>query len=228
MFKRHEQTRWSSKLAKGIVAVAMLLGAVGQAEAFPVPLGLGVAYPDIVANVLDVNYNSSTSTLTANSSGSSTGSYLASSVATGNDIQGLGYALTANLDASGNLQNGTLSIVGGVSDLGVALGTTLLAGDLTNFGFSGGVFGAGAFEFMVNVTASASALGFGNEANIILSSLDILPSTFDETVDFSGTGNANNAAPPQMVPEPGVLSLLALGAITGFGARTSRHRHTAR
>jgi hypothetical protein len=165
--------------------------------------------------------------LTIAETGGSGGTFKNSS-GTSYTITGLDYALSAVLNEANNNQllSGTLTITGGISGPGIAIpgGSTLLVANLTNFGTSWPATGgtnAGVFQFLGNITSSNPLLGFGNRlvVNYGSQTLGALENeSFDPTVDFSGTGNADNSA-PRSVPEPGTLILLATGGLALCGVR---------
>ncbi len=223
-----------------LLTTGLLLGNASYAAlAFPGPLpGADIpTNPDIVGTVLQLNYTVGgapggvNNLLTIAETGGSGGTFKNSS-GTSYTITNLDYALSAVLDSAednvndNKLLSGTLTITGGISGPGITIpnGSTLLTATLTNFGTSWPATGgtnAGVFQFLGNITSSNSLLGFGNKLVVNYNSLNLGAlqdpvESFDPTVNFSGTGNANNYA---AVPEPGTLILLATGGLALCGVR---------
>ena len=204
------------------LSVMLALGFSNSVYAFPDPLNLLVEDPDIFVGDLAISYIPAS----GGSNGSFTvdqtipfGSFSPDATLSDFNITNLIYDLDAILDPLGNLLGGTLAISGAIPDIGVA-NTTLLAGNLTDFGADSGGANSGVFEFLFDVNQSAPALGFGPQAGVILASQDL--SGFGAGINFTGSGSADNFAPAQ-VPEPATLALFAAGAL-GLSWRTYRQR----
>jgi hypothetical protein len=216
-FREESEMRFIDHLRRGVttcavtgvaLTAAMLISA-GRAEA--APLNLNSIPPEIFTAPLAVTYSGGV--LTATLSGG-IGTYSPGGV----QVQNVDYLLTANVDAAGVMSNGTLSITGAVSGLGVPQ-STLLAGNLTDFGFYQDQ-GFTLLEFEFDTTdPGAVPLGFGSEGGVILSSFDMGP------LNFAGSfqGSAESDTYTTAAPEPAMLSLLALGA-----AGMARRRRIAR
>ncbi len=208
-----------------------LFAASGVVNAFPDPLNLSPSLPDILVSDLAIDFmpyaanppsgpqNDDPGMFTAVDTVSSTFSFF-SADGTISAVNGQSYILDVVLDESSNLISGTLSILGGIADLGIADGSTLLAGDITAFGAEGSG-PVGKFEFLLDVTASEAALGFGQQAGVILTSTDLAPG-FTDAEPFMGTGTSDNLA--QGVPEPTSLALLAIGGIGLCSVNRRRRR----
>lgn len=197
-------------LAATTVAILLFASTIDAA-----PLGLAVGKPDITAP-LTVSYDATTDKLTA------TEADIIFSLlgAGGSSTPFFGtYSLSASVDSAGALApGGTLLILG---DLGGGM-TTLLAGTLTAFGFDRPAAGLGTFEFLLDITSTAVP-GFGTLAGITIGSkIDV--ASWDFSSSFSTPGGLGSAAASDTfaVPEPGLLSLLALGAAAVTRRRFSR------
>jgi hypothetical protein len=132
------------------------------------------------------------------------------------DLSGTGVGLvgsTAVLNFStGGAAGNFVEIIGGVPDLGIADGTTLLSGFFTGFTFSAG----GTF-------ASFSGGGHGNNSNDLLTALN-LPNDmnfdfFGFTIGLSVPGQggpyvARSTDIVSTVPNPSVLVMLGVGLLT--------------
>lgn len=215
-------------LGRAAAALALIGTFAGSAQALPL-LGLSPNDPDISVIGLGLTYDATLQLFTATGGGSA--SYSATN-ALGNPVVGLvgiSYSLSAKIDNAGNFVGpGSLNIQG-------TLGgppETLLAGDIFDFGFddSANMFGIGAFEFLLNVTASALPLGFGPTAGVILTApFGALPNNWGFGADFSSgisdlqvpvTLRADNFA-VAAVPEPASFGLLLLG-VAGVALRRRR------
>lgn len=131
-------------------------------------------------------------------------------------IPGLQYTLSAPVDATGaSTGPGSFSIFGEIPLLGLGP-TTLVSGDLTDFGFLFDATspGFGMFEFLFDVTGS-DPLGFGAKGGIILTSFDLTGVDFSS--NFSGTSGLTSSD-TFSVPEPSSMLLLTIGTF-GLAAR---------
>ena len=201
-----------------IAASAVLLGAAQLAQSAPLNLTLADA-PDIVSQFLSVAYDADTN------------QFLASGFAfeldnvegdppTGVAIQDGTFDLSAEINNAGALVSGSLTIQGGIADLGINPGTVLLTGDLTNFGFSGA---SDIVEFTFDAVGGAVANLFdvsGGLGGTILSQLigltdDIINDGYDSAAAGATFAQADTAAiaPSTPVPEPMSLSLLLSGGL---------------
>lgn len=193
----------------------LMLGTTAQAA----PLNLTLNnVPDIISSFIDVTYTASTD------------SFSASGFALELDDDGIGlpeaiaggtFNLSANINASGVLSGGSLTIGGTVASLGFNSGT-LLTGDLTAFGFPGA--GGDPLEFLFDITGGDAAGLYGSlPGGIILSDAGF---TGDFTNDFdnliggvTGTGiGVSDVAP---VPLPAAVWLFGSGllGLAGIGRR---------
>lgn len=204
----------------------LLLGSIAQAA----PLNLTLLdTPDIVSGFIDVTYDAAGDSFVATGFAQELdddGSVPAEAISDGS------FDLTASIDATGALSDGTLTLGGTVASLGFNSGT-LLTGDLTAFGFPGA--GGDPLEFLFTVTAGDAAGLYGSApAGLILSATGFggnFGSDFDNLDEgiidgvltpIPGTGTAvANVAP---VPLPAALWLFAAGLVglVGVGRRRSQ------
>jgi hypothetical protein len=205
MLNGRECLRRFGTVRAGVGAVLGFAMCFMAATAEAAPLGLTSSAPDITAS-LNLNYDSGlfSAELTGGVGQYTPGSEI---------INDLTYVLSANIDSSGVLSNGTVSIFGEAPGLGIGPGL-LLTGNLNAFGSLFDVNGFGLFEFLFDVTSSAPGLGFGTSGGIIITSFDLTGGGFGAAFSGSSTSDTFGRA----VPEPATLALFALGSI-GLAAR---------
>lgn len=204
--------------ALGLVAL-LTLGAGSQAQAALLGLTL-LDTPDIVSDFIDVSYDASTDSFTANGFArelDDDGSVPAEAITDGT------FNISATIDGSGSLTSGSLSIGGTVASLGFNSGT-LLTGSLTAFGFLDS--GGDPLEFLFDVTGGDAAGLYGSIGGIILGATGFggnFTSDFDNLVGgVPGTGSAvANVAP---VPLPAAIWLFGAGLLGLVGLGRNRVR----
>lgn len=202
--------------------LALLLGINTATAAL---IGLDPGAPDMTANSLGVNYDSTSG---AFSIGTSTGSF--SFAPDGTNTQPFPGSLdpdylifSINVNTSGVLQSGTNTFEvrqGGVS------GTIILGGDIFAFGFEfieTGNTSTGTFDARFNISNADPLLGYGDSGVFIARVPNLQTglggSVTGWTADFSSTalgGTVDIAGP--VVPVPPTLLLLA-PALIGLGLR---------
>ncbi|MBL7215075.1 MAG: PEP-CTERM sorting domain-containing protein [Phycisphaerae bacterium] len=171
--------------------------------------------PDIFSSGIDVVYSAGTLTATG---------WATELDADGDDVDNLAitdttsssFALSASIDGSGTLSDGSVTISGKISGLGFNSGT-LLTGNITGFGFD--ETGGEVLEFVFNVTGGDAADLYGDGSiGIIMGFTGFSGGSwggdFDNCYGFPGEGYGNavsDTAP--VVPEPATLVLLAGGAL---------------
>jgi PEP-CTERM motif-containing protein len=212
--QRHATVGASQCFNVRYLAVAMAIGLfLLSSAAQAVPLNLVVGKPDIGVGPLSLSYNATTDLFSIVNGTASlfTGTDNVARAITGGD-----YDLSATITGAGALTGGTFSITGAIPSLAIA-NTTLLAGNLTAFGFSPDPAGgtAAAFEFLFTKTSSAAALGFGDTGGIKINAFSITPSfSFASNFTANQNSSADNFAP---VPEPATMWLMGMGAAGLFG-----------
>lgn len=207
-----------------VIGVWLALWAL-PAWTFPGPLNLGASYPDIVVNQVTIDYTPATGKLKILETASSSASYLATEDGQGKRILFPNMKLRANLDtaADGALLGGRFWMDGRIPSLGITQDTRLIDGKLAAYGITGEA-GAGVLEFVLAVTESDPALGFGEMANIVLPTFDLAPADIQVERAFTGTGNLDvGARQAPAIPEPGRVGLLALGLGLLGGVAWRRH-----
>ncbi|MFO1430474.1 MAG: GEVED domain-containing protein [Candidatus Competibacteraceae bacterium] len=231
MFKKKTSTGILSLL---LLTAGLLSGKAGYAAGgFPGPLPAAFSDPDIIANNLNIQYTvggGATNTLTITGTPPNGGNFrgvVNCPAPNGCNITNVTYTLSAVLDNNNNNQliSGTLTITGGISDLGIPDGTTLVQSSLAAFGTSWAynliscqsVFN-GTFQFLANIIQANPALGFGptlvvNYANSTLSP-DFCPN--EDFGSLQGS-NADNSTPADYGDAPDT------GAGTGPGNYNTLH-----
>ncbi len=180
-------------------------------------------YPDIFSNYIDVTYDAYEDqflatgfALTFNDDGSPS-----------KDISNGTFDITAEIDSSGNLVSGSLTITGDV----LTYSGTLLTGDLTEVGFYEA--GNDPMEFLFDVTGGLLAIPdyYGNPGDrtggvILALNSDIFSeSRFKGSweIDFDNndgvTGMGLGGSDTGIVPIPSAVWLLASGLIAFVGIR---------
>lgn len=209
-------------LVRGLVAGATLMGfsLAGHAAS----LGL-VSKPTDITNgdtvVSYSKYTGSANNLVASErfTNASYFSYVLPGDPNTYDIWSGSYSLQATINTSGVLTGGTFSLAGDATAHGINTPTTLISGNIVNFGYAGTNF-----EFLVQITSGATALGIPNygRVGIIMSNLTM---AFNSAADFNTvTKNFNQAgcAPGTgacartdnfVIPEPASVALLGIGAL---------------
>ncbi len=194
------------KLKAKLAALAATVALGWSLSAGAVPLGLTPSDPDILVSDLSFSYDG-VGTLTVEETLASFFEKNPGSVFIGSGD----YSLVAPIDPLTGLLSGpgSLSILG---DIGAGV-TTLLAGAITDFGFSGSGTAVDplVLEFLVSITASEPSFGYGSTAGIILTSSNVAPPLTGLPLPaHSGTGNSNNFN-VAAVPEPSLIMLLGIG-----------------
>jgi hypothetical protein len=203
----------------GAAALCVLLFSTAAQAA---PLSLVVSNPDIFSGNLHLDYDFGTTTgaftVTGNAS-NFTGTDLVLRSITGGT-----YNLNATLNASGVLQpGGTFSIAGAITSLGIP-NSTLLAGNLTSFGFAPNPPSTSAtFEFLYNVTSSQALLGFGPIGGTKLNAISVLTPAYTFGTDFHSTNSNVTGDSFAPVPEPSTILMMGLGLV-GLWFLKNRHQ----
>lgn len=198
-----------------MIPIRFLSLAIGCAavstSALAAPLNLTMSTPDITSGLISTNYNATSDTLTV------TGTALTidfnGAPPPDNGITGGSFSLIANIDGSGNLISGTLTIAGTIPALGA--GSPLLTANLTAFGFSSSPL-TQIFEFRATTTGGSQAAGFGSQVGTILNLGGGFTGSFASNFSGSGFGNADTGR----IPAPG--SALLLGSVGALGLRRRR------
>ncbi len=148
------------------------------------------------------------------------------------------FTLNATIDQAGHLFGGTVNWVGGGS--GIASGTTLLEGNLTDFLYLHGGDPSfpglpasqlsSTFNFIIDVTYANTALNFSDQLEL---QLYFAPPSYDKpfessfTKDTSYTGQDLLSINSTQVPEPPSVALLALGLASLLFVRRSKESPTS-
>lgn len=208
----------------GPLLLGLVLSLSFSAEA--ASLGLQQANPDIQASGLDIQYQASSGEFAASSALFSWLTYDFGSLA---DVDNADYQLSVILDSSGNLQSGSFSISGGISELGIASGSNLIAGSVSAFGFTDKTVDL--FEFVVTGLSGALSAEYGAELGIIMSTNADSNFAGIFTTDFTGSAMAYNfslvAAPHDdltTVPLPPAVWLFASGLAAMLGGAGLKKR----
>jgi len=170
--------------------------------------------PDISVAYIDISYNADTDQLVAFGYPAQ---FKASSGSPSIDITDTTrrFDLTAEIDESGNLATGSLSIQAKIPDLGF-YGDTLLTGNLTALGFPSG--GGDPIEFLFEVTGGDAGplyTAAGYAGGIILSYTGLTSKLFSSSFSNTSMGQANVGA---VVPEPmSMVVWLLLAACVAAG-----------
>ena len=186
---------------------------IGSAQA--APLGLTLAdFPDITSAFIEVTYDAAEEKFEEYGFAFS----LTTGPGSSETIVGGTIDVTATIDNFGVLQSGTLTIEGAIPTLSIFSVTTLLAGDLTAFGFDGP---NDPFEFLFTVTGGALQNIFTPVAGQILTGTGF-GGNFDD--DFSGIGSNDTALTG--TPEPSTILhfITGLGILGGYFAWRQRAR----
>jgi len=179
------------------------------------PLNLTKRLPDFAAiNALDMNYDADADKFIAQ------GNIYLYTDAGGNSHSPTfaTFLLNADINGSGMLTGGTLTINGFIGVPPIAIGD-LLTADLTNFG----AHGSGSttvFEFLGATTGGALAAEFGPQIGVIYQPVTTsYPGNF--SADFE---NENGTADTFLVPEPAsmMLGALGLGCVSAVVSRRGR------
>jgi hypothetical protein len=210
----------------GIAALAAI--GLAPATASATPLNLILQLPDVVSGLIDITYNAGTDVL------SMSGVSLeldddGSPPNIGLDVLGT-FVIDAEIDSSGNLvlsptnASNTITVTG---EVGPYTSGTLITGDLTDFGWSGGSSGM-VLEFTFDVTGGdlASVGGFGtfDEGGVIVGTGSNTFSSWASSWDnlffgIPGTGSGTSDTAP--IPEPST-ALLLYGGIAALALRSRR------
>jgi hypothetical protein len=200
---------------------ASALGIAALLLTSPVYAGLDLTLqrsPDVVSGFIDVSYNSTTDLFGASGFAFELND---DGIGIPESIVGGTFGLNANIDASGVLGSGTITLGGTVPSLGFNSGT-LLTGTLVNFGFPST---GDPLEFVFSATGGDAAGLYGpGPIGVILSSSGFegnFTSSFDNLIgQFPGTGLAFSDVAP-VVPLPGSLwlSLAGIGVSLIFRPR---------
>lgn len=189
---------------KGLLGASLLALSL-NAQAAPLNLTL-LDSPDIASFFINTSYNAASDTLSA------TGYALrfASGAESALMIAGGLYMLQANIDGSGVLSGGSITIEGTIDSLGYTSGT-LLQGTLTDFGYGAG----DTLEFLFSPTGGDLAGLYGSDGGIIMGQTGFHGSFHQ---DFGAlTAVADVAAVP--VPAAVWLMLSALAGLAGVRRR---------
>jgi hypothetical protein len=186
----------------------MVAGAATAASAEP--LGLAAGAPDLSGSAL-FSYDSATQLFEA--SGSISGLFDGSSVF---GVSGGVYNLSATIiDPINQIASGVLEITGAVGSMGIAPGTRLIRGAITQFGYDNSVTGFGGFDFKFDVLDGALSPMFGPKGGSLIGPAEVLPASWSFGSSFAGaTGTTDTFA----VPEP-TSAFLILAGLGGFLAR---------
>ena len=205
------------KTAWGCMSILMFcLAMAGSAQGAPLNLVLEES-PDIMAGGIDVVYTAANGSLVLDGDALTLYDGI---VEPAESITNGTFNITATVDLSGNVIDGSINIGGTFPRLGFNSGT-LLTGDLTAFGFPDA--GGDPLEFLFAVSGGDAAPMFGPYAGGSILSFTWYPGSFeydwDNNFGMPGFGNAMGDTAP-VVPEPCTVSLLVLGAL--FARRRKR------
>ncbi len=188
----------------GLALLSWIWLTLAPATADALPLGLDLEEdPNILGSFVTVSYLSSSDIFTA----SGFVFVMTDGLGDANDVVPTGFfSLTANIDNTGGLLGGTVTIFGQVPTLGFASGT-LLRGLLTAFGFP--TAGGDPLEFLFDVTGGDAAGLYGSAGGMFLDPSGFTGSFESDFSNAAGTATADVRVP---VPEPSALLLVVLGA----------------
>lgn len=168
--------------------------------------------PDILSGFIAVNYNAATDAFNADGFALQIDFPALRGVAV--PISDGIFTIDAVIDGDGNFSSGGLVISGVVADERGLSNTVLIAGTLVALGFPSADRGAGALEFLFDITGGSLADLFGPQAGVILTEHGFAGWSQSWENDFNG---ASDTAPP--VPAPFTAALFA-----GAGLMVSRRR----
>jgi hypothetical protein len=198
-----------------LLAGALSVGAVGQAQAFPSLL----SYPDISVGFINLEFNAVTRAFSAHSVGPVSVDWgPTATVPQPGLVSGGGFQMEAIIDAAGNMTSGTFSVFGSAEGpSGGSLSDPVLVASLgpmsqpvenpvgedLNFVFK-------------TITGGALASDFANGAAVLMKGTNF--AGWGSSFFVSDRSAVADIRPIKdgVVPEPGVLALFALGLL-GMG-----------
>jgi len=146
--------------------------------------------------------------------------------------------VSASINDSGNLLGGTVSWIGGSSDLGIPDGSLLFSGTIIELAY--GMDPTTQFNFVIDIDSSHSSFGFGDYAALVLfhvptfydSNGDLLGLLPEEVpyadwfkYDFEASPSTHEDLFNVTIPEPNSILLVLIGVFSLISVRLSSVRN---
>jgi len=204
----------------GVVCLLLAASALVQGA----PIGFPQHPPDIVSENISVSYDPTTDSFTATGMARRYNQPPLHDI----DLAADTFSLSAIIDGNGVASSGLVTILGGIPDLSIPGGSTLLTGSLYQFGFEPDGYrtppdplGPGSFYFVCTVTGGELAAdygGVGKAFEVLLNTSDVFSGKFDSPFNAVGA-----AADTYYIPEPASFSILAAGLLAAYARRRRRN-----